>query len=118
MQLKLIVVGLIVVVVIAIVVFIAGSVSDAGNGSVSNNSSSGSSKEENAQEETAEAVAPDSVAGVDTALYSMWMWIISLIVIISLAAIIAVPLVRWRRPPYDEQVPEERYYRDHRRGRY
>ncbi|MDD1725963.1 MAG: hypothetical protein LUQ34_03690 [Euryarchaeota archaeon] len=102
---KIIVVGLIVVAIIAIIVFAAGSVGDAGSASVSNNSSSGSPEEESAHEETAEAIVPDAVAGVDTALYSAWMWIISLVVIVCLAAIIAVILVRWRRPPYDEDVP-------------
>ena len=105
MQLKIIVVGLIVVAIIAIIVFVAGSVGDAGSASVSNNSSSGSPEEESAHEETAEAIVPDAVAGVDTALYSAWMWIISLVVIVCLVAIIAVILVRWRRPPYDEDVP-------------
>ena len=105
MQLKIIIVGLIVVAIIAIIVFVAGSVGDAGSASVSNNSSSGSPEEESAHEETAEAIVPDAVAGVDTALYSAWMWIISLVVIVCLAAIIAVILVRWRRPPYDEDVP-------------
>lgn len=90
MQLKLIAFGLIVVVIVAIVVFGAGSVGDAGSASVSNNSSSGSPEEESAQEETAEAIVPDAVAGVDTALYSAWMWIVSLVVIV-------LPCRRYRR---------------------
>jgi hypothetical protein len=33
------------------------------------------------------------------------MWIIALVIIIFLTAIIAVLLVRWRRPPDDENLP-------------
>jgi|BarGraNGADG00312_1021997.scaffolds.fasta_scaffold04683_4 uncharacterized integral membrane protein len=105
MQWKLIAAGLIVVVVIVFVVFVAGSVGDSGGTSLSNSTGSVSPEKENTQEETAEAVAPDSVAGVDIALYSSWMWIISLVIIIFLIAIIAVLLVRWRRPPDDEYLP-------------
>jgi uncharacterized membrane protein len=105
MQWKLIAAGLIVVVIIVFVVFVAGSVGNSGSTSLSNSTGSVSPEKESAQEETAEAVAPDSVAGVDIALYSSWMWIISLVIIIFLTAIIAVLLVRWRRPPDDEHLP-------------
>jgi len=58
------------------------------------------------------AVAGSVVAGVDTATYPAWMWIISLVVIIFLTAIIAVLLVGWQDSHYDEYAPdEERYYR-------
>ncbi|MGZ4864992.1 MAG: hypothetical protein ACXV5H_08505 [Halobacteriota archaeon] len=101
MRWKLIVAGLIVVAIIAFVVFIAGSVGNSSIGSASNSTGSGSPEKESAQEETAEAVAPDSVTGVDSALYLMPGWLIG-IAIIFLIAIIALLFVRWRRPPYRE----------------
>ena len=104
------------VVVIVFVVFVAGSVGDSGGTSLSNSTGSVSPEKENTQEETAEAVAPDSVAGVDIALYSSWMWIISLVIIIFLTVIIAALLVGWQDSYYDEYAPEEeRYYPDRRR---
>jgi hypothetical protein len=61
-------------------------------------------------------VAGSVVAGVDMAIYPAWMWIISLVVIIFLAAIIAVLLIGWQDSLYDEDTPEEeRYYRDLRK---
>jgi uncharacterized membrane protein len=62
------------------------------------------------------AIAGSVVAGIDTAIYPAWMWIISLVVIIFLTVIIAVLLVGWQDSHYDEYAPEEeRYYRDRRR---
>jgi hypothetical protein len=62
------------------------------------------------------AIAGSVVVGVDQAIFPAWMWIISLVIIILLAAIIAALLVGWQGSDYDEYAPEEeRYYRNRRR---